>query len=129
MSSADTGRQGEDLALGFYRLCGYTCLNRRWRRGGGEIDLVVSRPGLIVFVEVKVRGAGSLAGAVESVSPRQLRRLRVLARRWCQEHDSAGAALRVDVVAIDLAGEGRGLVLRHFASADGLAVDHRSYRG
>jgi len=117
MQRADLGRLGEALALAFYATCGYTCRDRRWRRGGGEIDLVVARPGLLVFVEVKVRGPGSFARAAESVSPAQLRRVRALARRWCHEEGSDGAALRVDVVTVDVAGEGRGLILRHYPGA------------
>lgn len=114
MQPARIGMLGEELALQFYRLCGYECLDRRWRRGGGEIDLVVRRPGALVFVEVKVRGPGSLGPAVDAVHPAQLRRLRRLAGRWCHEHRSTGASPRLDVVTIDLAGEGRGLVLRHY---------------
>jgi len=114
MKAAAIGRLGENLALGFLSACGFTCRDRRWRRGGGEIDLVLSRPGLLVFVEVKTRGPGSLGRAVEAVSPVQLRRLRLMARRWCQENDASGAELRLDVVSVDLGGEGRGLVLRHF---------------
>ncbi|HOX26789.1 MAG TPA: YraN family protein [Candidatus Krumholzibacteria bacterium] len=114
MSNADLGRLGEDLALVFLQSCGYTCLARRWRRGGGEVDLVVARSGLVVFVEVKSRGPGSLGTAVQAVSPAQLRRLRAMARRWCWERGTAGASPRLDVVAVDLSGEGRGLVLRHF---------------
>jgi putative endonuclease len=114
MDAAATGRLGEDCALLFLRACGLDCRARRWRRGGGEIDLVMTAPGLLVFVEVKTRGPGSLARAPEAVTPVQLARLRRLARRWCHEHDTGGAALRLDVVAVDLAGPGRGLVLRHF---------------
>lgn len=114
MTAAETGRWGEELALGFYRQLNYTCLARRWRRGGGEVDLIVARPGLLVFVEVKTRGCGSYAAAAETVTPHQIRRLRGLVRRYCHEVGSGGAALRLDVVAIDLRGEGRGLVLRHF---------------
>jgi putative endonuclease len=110
----ELGNLGEDLALAFYRACGFRCRDRRWRRGGGEIDLIVARPGLLVFAEVKYRGPGSLGRAVDSVHPAQLRRLRKLARRWCGEHAVADAQLRLDVVAIDLLGEGRGLALRHF---------------
>ncbi len=117
MAGHQAGRLGEDLALSFYRLCGYECLARRWRRGGGEIDLVVARPGLLVFVEVKLRGGGSRATASEAVHRSQLRRLRRLAGLWCCERGGGGAALRLDVVTVDVAGEGRGLVLRHFRSA------------
>jgi putative endonuclease len=111
---ASRGRLGEDLALGFLQYCGYECLARRWRRAGGEIDLVMTRPGILVFVEVKMRGPGSLGSAVESAGSEQIGRLRRMAGRWCHEHANAGAALRIDVVTVDLAGEGRGLVLRHF---------------
>lgn len=117
MSTAAAGRLGEELALGFYGLCGYTCLARRWRRGGGEIDLIVTRPGQLVFVEVKLRGGGSWAAAAEAITPAQLQRLRRLARRWCHEHGTGGAALRLDVVTLDMAGEGRGLILRHYPGA------------
>ena len=114
MDRAALGQVGEDLALGFYRACGYRCRDRRWRRGGGEIDLVVERAGVVVFAEVKFRGPGSFGRAVDAVSPPQLRRLRRLAGRWCRENDTGRADLRLDVVTVDLAGEARGLVLRHF---------------
>ncbi len=108
------GRLGEEFALGFYRACGFQCRDRRWRRGGGEIDLVLERAGLIVFVEVKFRGPGSLGSAVESVSPMQLRRLRRMAGRWCHENGGGAGDRRLDVVTVDLAGEARGMVLRHY---------------
>ena len=114
MNAAGTGRFGEDLAYLFYQHCGYRCLARRWRRGGGEVDLVMARPGWLVFVEVKARGPGSVANAAEAVTGSQLRRLRALAARWCSERGSGGAQLRLDVVAVDIAGLGRGLTLRRY---------------
>jgi len=114
MDAACTGRLGEDLALLFYQHNGYTCEARRWRRAGGEADLVLTRPGQLVFVEVKTRGVGSLGRAVESVPQRQLHRLRMIARHWCHERGGGGRECRLDVVTVDLAGEGRGLILRHF---------------
>lgn len=113
MRAALFGHLGEDLALAFYRAHGYHCRARRWRRGGGEIDLVVERAGCTVFVEIKARGPGSLGRAVEAVSGTQLQRLRRLAGRFCAE-EGAAAELRLDVVTIDVLPEGRGLVLEHF---------------
>ncbi len=116
--AAALGRLGEDAALSFYLACGYHLLARRVRRGCGEIDLVVTRASVIVFVEVRTRGPGSVARAAETITRDKLRRLRTAARAWLAEQPSAAARdLRCDVVAIDLAGEGKGLVLRHFPGA------------
>jgi len=113
MRAAMLGQLGEQLALAYYQAHGFHCRARRWRRGGGELDLVVERAGVTVFVEVKARGPGSLGRAVEAVHPRQLLRLRRLAGRFCAE-EGAAELQRLDVVAIDVLPEGRGLVLRHF---------------
>lgn len=117
MAPAASGRLGEDLALRFLEACGFTCRARRWRRGGGELDLVLARGDLLVFCEVKTRGPGSLARAAEAVDRRQLRRVRMLARRWCWEHGVTPRRVRVDVITVDLGGEGRGVLLRHFPDA------------
>lgn len=113
MNRAILGQLGEDLALAFYQVHGFQCRARRWRRAGGEIDLVVERRGLVVFVEVKSRGPGSLGRAPSAVPAGQLRRLRQLAGRWSREH-GGWRELRLDVVTLDVLPEGRGLALRHF---------------
>lgn len=113
MRAAMLGQFGEQLALAFYQAHGFHCRARRWRRGGGEIDLVVERADITVFVEVKARGPGSLGRAVEAVHARQLLRLRRLAGQFCAE-EGAAEQRRLDVVTVDLLPESRGLVLRHF---------------
>ena len=118
MNASELGRLGEDLALSFYRIHGYRCLDRRWRRGGGEIDLVLCRDQVTVFVEVKSRGPRSLGRAAEAVSPYQLQRLRQLARRWCWERGGHVLHPRLDVVTVDALPEGRGMVLRHYPGVD-----------
>jgi putative endonuclease len=112
------GAAGEDLAAAFLAACGYTLLDRRWRRPGGEIDLVAARDGVVVFVEVKTRGPRALAAPEESCGPRQQALIRRLARRWLAEHPGAARrGCRCDVVAVEFAGEGTGCRLRHFAGA------------
>ena len=112
------GRAGEDLAACFLESCGFTILARRWRRPGGEVDLVATRPQLVVFVEVKTRGPRAWTRPEDRVRPVQRLILRRLARQWLAANPRYLAwECRCDVVAVDLAGEGRGLVLRHYPGA------------
>ena len=110
------GDWGEAFAARFLQLCGYRCLDRRFRRGDGELDLVARRGDVLVFVEVKVRGPRSLATAAAWVDGRKLARMRRTARRWLQEHETGGVATyRFDILAITFEGDGRGAVLEHLA--------------
>lgn len=112
MTAAEMGQLGEALAVAYFRVHGYQVRDRHWRRAGGEIDLVIERGPVTVFVEIKTRGPGSYGRAIESVSPWQLRRIRALAGRWCAENP-ARCTRRIDVVALDVLPEGEGLQLRH----------------
>ena len=108
------GEWAEAIAQQFLEKCGYRCLCRRFRRPGGEIDLVMRRGDLLVFVEVKLRGRNSPAPAEFWVHQRQLQRLRRLARIWMADNGGCLAGgCRFDLVAIDFGGEEDGMVLRH----------------
>ena len=67
------GKAAEDAVLAAYRAQGYRLLCRRWRGAGGEIDLVLSKAGEVVFVEVK--SSRSFAQAVAHLTRHQIRRL------------------------------------------------------
>lgn len=111
------GRWGEDLAAQFLEACGYRCLERQYRRAGGEIDLIVRQGLEVVFVEVKIRSRSSPAPAEAWVDGRKLHRMRQLARRWlCEQQDASAQVYRFDVVAIDFLGDDKGLRLKHFRS-------------
>lgn len=103
------GSWGEDLARIFLEQCGYECLDARWRRPGGELDLIMRRRGLVIFVEVKTRGPRALADPEAWVDHRKLAHMRRAARRWLAENrGQAPKGCRFDVVAIKMqeAGEG-----------------------
>lgn len=51
----DLGRAGEDIACGLLREMGHVILERNWRAGHLEIDIISIDPSGIHFVEVKTR--------------------------------------------------------------------------
>lgn len=67
------GLAAEDAVARQYTLKGYQTLHSRWRCEAGEIDLIVERPGLTVFVEVKK--SRDVARAAARISPRQIARI------------------------------------------------------
>jgi putative endonuclease len=78
---------------------GYRTLAKRWKTPVGEIDIVMRRGTLIIFVEVKARG--SLDAAAESVLPRQRKRIIAAAEAWLAAHpEHAGYDMRFDAVLV-----------------------------
>jgi putative endonuclease len=98
------GARGEDRAADWYRAAGYDVIARNWRCPEGELDLVVSLPGELVFCEVKTRSSDRFGLPAEAVTAAKRRRLRALAARFLAEHPRAagtgGGSIRFDVVAV-----------------------------
>jgi putative endonuclease len=97
------GARGERRAADWYVGAGYEVVARNWRCRDGEIDLVVARPGELVFCEVKTRSSQRFGSPAEAVTPAKQARLRRLAARFLAEHGSdvrRGWSVRFDVVAI-----------------------------
>lgn len=95
------GRWAETGTAWLLRLKGFRILarHRQGRRGsgGGEIDLIARRGRLLVFIEVKRRGAG-LADA-DPITPRQKERLRRGAAAFLQQRpDLSTCEMRFDAV-------------------------------
>ena len=97
------GARGEERAADWYRAAGYDVVARNWRCAEGELDLVVGRPGELVFCEVKTRSSDRFGVPAEAVTIAKQRRLRMLAARFLSDHVLAGTAgrnIRFDVVAV-----------------------------
>ena len=94
------GRAGEHFAERILRDAGLTIVARRFRRRGGELDLVALDGATLVFVEVKTRRPGPYGGAIQAVSRTQRRRLVSIARRYLRESGQAWRPARFDVVAV-----------------------------
>lgn len=97
--SEEAGRTAEILALWYLRLKGWRLLSHRYKSHAGEVDLIMRRGNVTAFIEVKARR--SLDGAVESVSPRQARRISAAARSFlAEDRKAAFQSCRFDIVAV-----------------------------
>lgn len=65
----EKGRAGEDAAADWLEKAGMRILARNWRSGSYELDLVCRDGDELVFVEVRLRGKGSLASPEASMTP------------------------------------------------------------
>ncbi len=93
------GSRAEAICAVWLRLQGYRILERRFRSAVGEVDLIVRRGGLLAFVEVKSRPTLDLA--VQSVTPRQRRRVVRAAEAYLAANPVlAGLDIRFDLMAV-----------------------------
>ena len=109
-SNAARGAWGEQVAAMHYRRRGYDVVDRNWRCRDGELDLVLTRGGTVVFCEVKTRASDAFGAPAEAVTARKQRRLRMLALRWLHAHPGHWRALRFDVGSVVRGDRGRLLV-------------------
>lgn len=108
------GVWGEQLAEAVLLACGYACLDRRCRTGGGEIDLVVRRGPVLAFVEVKTRRADGVAPPEFFIDAAKRRRVRRAAAAWLAAHPGQNAPqVRFDAVAVVHHGTAGGVDIRH----------------
>ncbi len=115
-----TGRRGEEIACRHLQAIGMRLLERNARTAAGEIDVIALEGRTIVFVEVKTTRPGNRRGPTRpelAVGPRKQRRVRRLARGWlARATPPPHAALRFDVIGVELRDDGHG-VLRHLRDA------------
>ena len=75
MAGVSKAAAGEVLAARFLRNKGYKLLSSNFRCRQGEIDLIASKDGYIVFAEVKTRQQDALYAPREAVTATKQRRL------------------------------------------------------
>jgi len=75
-------------------------LERNWRCGIGEPDLIVRSGQVLVFVEVKARVDDRYGSAAAAVGQRKQHRIRLLAAQFLADHPEQRGEIRFDVVAV-----------------------------
>jgi len=109
------GELGERIAERWLRRQGWRVVQRRFRAGHRDIDLVVERDDLVVFVEVKARRGAEFGDPVEAVNWNKQRQLVRSASVWIDRHGRRSESYRFDVVGVLV--EGERVRVRHVANA------------
>src|SRR5437764_12790457 len=105
MSNAQVlGEEGEALAESWLSARGWEILERRFRNGHRDIDLVIARDEpngrTVAFVEVKARASDQYGGPLAAVGWQKQRELCRSARVWISRFQRAGDNYRFDVIGI-----------------------------
>ena len=103
----DLGKKGEQTACDFLKEKNWEILEKNWRTGRAEVDIIAKDRHVLVFVEVKTRTNDVFEKPEEAVSTKK-RRLMIRAAidyMYKTKHDGA---IRFDIIGIILKNE------RHF---------------
>jgi putative endonuclease len=97
----ELGKTGEGIAVVHLESKGYRILDRNWRWGREEIDIIARDGNFIVIVEVKTRRSTYADEPGTSVN-RNKQRIQVrMANAWVRYHKEAGE-VRFDVIFIQV---------------------------
>ena len=115
------GAAGEDAAARHLAALGYEIVERNFRTRHGELDIVATGHGCLVFCEVKARlGRAATTRALEAVGPAKRQRLRRMAAEWFRlgARGAVGEpAVRFDAIGVALAADATVLALEHVENA------------
>jgi putative endonuclease len=100
--SNPVARFGEDAAVNYLKKKGYQIIERNFRKGYGEIDIVSVHNNILVFVEVKARTTTLYGGAIEAISYSKLQKLIRTCEYYKMLHPKLPESLRIDAILIDL---------------------------
>ena len=100
-STTVKGRAAEERAVRFLLASGYEVLERNARSSLGELDVVATEGGDLVFVEVRSREDDGRGAAEETVGHAKQRQLARAAEAFLEERGWQPDTCRFDVIAIN----------------------------
>lgn len=102
MNTKAIGDIGESIALNYLQKLGYELLERNFRGKRGEIDIIMTKGVVIVFVEVKYRRQGSFGYSAYSITESKKKKLYKIAEEYltekhlCLERECSFSAVLID---------------------------------
>lgn len=99
MNSSEKGRAGEDFAADFFSRRGYQILARNFRRGRGEIDLILRNGEELIFVEVKHWTSFGVEAMEQAIGTAKAKKIIDAAKVFVVENPDYGTSrLRFDLL-------------------------------
>lgn len=109
------GKQAEMSVMNFYLNKGFLILERNYRYGRAEVDIIMKNNDLIVFIEVKARRSGGFGTPENFMSKAQQNRVLKVADHYVHLHNWV-LKIRFDIVAVSIITNGN-YVIEQFEDA------------
>jgi len=94
------GDRGEDIAVDYLSSNNFKIIERNYRYGHGEIDIIAKDGEVLVFVEVKTRKNLEFGPPELAITKRKQSQVRKISEAYLIEKNIADTDCRIDVVAI-----------------------------
>ena len=98
------GALGEQAAVDYLRQNGFMIVERNYRIGRSEVDIIATRYDELHFVEVKTRKFSSMTAPEEAITEQKMRAMRRAASAYMAQHHSM-LEPRFSLIAIDVVGD------------------------
>ena len=94
------GKIGEDLAAKFLEEKGYNIIERNYRFGHGELDIIAEKNNMLIFIEVKTKKHGDFGDPINWIKRGKQLQMGRIARGYLYERNITDRDCRFDVVLV-----------------------------
>lgn len=110
----ELGTKGEDCAAEFLKTLQHEILERNYRHGRAEVDIISKEGKTIVFTEVKTRSTNAFGYPEEFVDKKKRTQMKLVAEEYMY-HLKGDACIRFDIISIS--NEKDGFKVHHIKDA------------
>jgi putative endonuclease len=94
------GKIGENLAVSYLEDKGYNIIERNYRFGRGEIDIIVEKNQMLIFIEVKTKKHGDFGDPIYWTTRSKQKQIGRIARGYLYERNITDRDCRFDVITV-----------------------------
>lgn len=97
MKNMELGKFGEEIAAKYLSMSGYEILEKNFRCRVGEVDLIVRKDDVLVFIEVKTRTSDSFGLPSQAVDSKKQSHIKKVAGVYLLSNNFRQYDVRYDV--------------------------------